>query len=84
MMDLAQPTQLRLVEFNTIACGMGSSWDNVRQIQAYLQKKYPELVPSVKQAEGFISGRNHILDWRYTDNLVSVFKQAQRRFIERT
>lgn len=42
MMD-KQTEQLRLVEFNTIACGMGSSWQETKNIQKYLQTKYPEL-----------------------------------------
>lgn len=50
---------LQLIEYNTIAAGMGCIWSEVRQIHSYLQSKYPEqLTPNIPQTTKPILGRN--------------------------
>lgn len=68
---------LKLVEYNTIATGMGICWQRVRDLQDYLQKKYPEyLTPNVQQTNEPILGRNHIFENDHSLNLATAFKQA--------
>lgn len=73
------------MEYNTIATGMGICWQRVRDLQDYLQKKYPEyLTPKVQQTDEPILGRNHILENDHSHNLACAFKQAMELYHQHT
>lgn len=68
---------LQLIEYNTVAAGMGSIWEQVRYLQHYIQRKYPEyLTPNVSQTSKPILGKNHDLKNSYRQNLGAAFKKA--------